>query len=180
MIWNKLKNHLQYNDGQHCWILRWICCFNEWKQTWTLKRRNWNKLRMTSVLGSLLSTGDAADFLVQPWMSCWQQYWPLTFCWHEAFSVPSASDLMPKWTASVHTGPVFSWAVCLHRTFLLLSPLGGSGGTRTSPRRHRIVFGQDRLHVIVVVVFLLLRSAPQKCCRPVPKSGQAFTRLYPA
>ena len=41
-------------------------------------------------------------------------------------------------------------------------------------------FVQDRLHLIVVVVFLLLRSAPQKCCRPVPKSGQAFTRLYPA
>ena len=78
MIWNKLKTHLQYNYGQHCWILRWICCFNEWKQTWTLKRRNWNKLRMTSVLGSLHPTGDAADFLVQTWMTYWQQYWPLT------------------------------------------------------------------------------------------------------
>ena len=111
MIWNKLKTHLQYNYGQHCWILRWICCFNEWKQTWTLKRRNWNKikLRMTSVLGSLHPTGhDAADFLVQPWMTYmywWQRYWPLTFCSHEAFSGPSGSDLIPKWTASVHTGP---------------------------------------------------------------------------
>ena len=85
----------------------WICCFNEWKQTWTLKRRNWNKFRMTSVLGCLHPTGDAADFLVQPWMTYWQQYWPLTSCSHEVFSVPSGSDMIPKWTASVHTGPVF-------------------------------------------------------------------------
>ena len=142
MIWNKLKTHLQYNYGQHCWILRWICCFNEWKQTWTLKRRNWNKLRMTSVLGSLHPTGDAADFLVQPWMTYWQQYWPLTFCSHEVFSVPSGSDMIPKWTASVHTRPVFLWAVCLHGTFLLLSAFGGSGGNK-----NRSSTTSDCLHV---------------------------------
>ena len=100
------------------------------------------KLRMTSVLGSLHPTGDAADFLVQPWMSYWQQYWPLTFCSHEVFSVPSGSDMIPKWTASVHTGPVFLWAVCLHGTFLLLSAFGGSGGNK-----NRSSTTSDCLHV---------------------------------
>ena len=166
MIWNKLKTHLQYNYGQHCWILRWICCFNEWKQTWTLKRRNWNKLRMTSVLGSLHPTGDAADFLVQPWMTYWQQYWPLTLCSHEASSVSSGSDLMSKWTASVHTGPVFLWAVCLHWTFLPLSAFGGSGGNknRSSTTSHCLhvqkgrVLNRSPVYLYKTVYKLLLLS----------------------
>ena len=77
-------------------------------------------------------------------MTYWQQYWPLTLCSHEVFSVPSGSDLIriPKWTASVHTGPVFLWAVCLHGTFLLLSVFGGSGGNK-----NRSSTTSDCLHV---------------------------------
>ena len=56
--------------------------------------------------------------------------------------MPSGSDLIPKWTASVHTGRVFSWAVCLHRTFLLLSAFGGSGGNK-----NRSSTTSDCLHV---------------------------------
>ena len=68
---------------------------------------------------------------LQPWMTYWQQYWPLTLCSYEASSVSSGSDQTSKWTASVHTGPLFfSWAVYLHRTFLLLSAFGGSGGNK--------------------------------------------------
>ena len=88
-------------------------------------------------------TSDAADFLVQPWMTYWQQYWPLMFFSLEAFSVPSGSDLIPKWTASVHTRDhFFSWAVCLHGTFLLLSAFGGSGGNK-----NRSSTTSDCLHV---------------------------------
>ena len=158
MIWNKLKTHLQYNYGQHCWILRWICCFNEWKQTWTLKRRNWNKLRMISVLGSLHPTGDAADFLVQPWMTYWQQYWPLTFCSHEVFSVPSGSDMIPKWTAFFHEQSVYTEPFCC------CPLLEAQVETRTGPRRHRIVYTYKKAEYLVGVLRTCTRPFTRYCC----------------
>ena len=139
MIWNKLKTHLQYNYGQHCWILRWICCFNEWKQTWTLKRRNWNKLRMTSVLGSLHPTGDAADFLVQPWMTYWQQYWTLTLTsFHEQ---------------CVYTEP-----------FCCCPLLEAQMETRTGPRRHRIVYTYKKAEYLIGVLPTCTRPFIRYCC----------------
>ena len=164
MIWNKLKTHLQYNYGQHCWIQRWICCFNEWKQTWTLKRRNWNKLRMTSVLGSLHPTGDATDFLVQPWMTYWQQYWPLTFCSHEVFSVPSGSDMIPKWTASVHTDRSFYEQFVYTEPFCCCPLLEAQVETRTGPRRHRIVCTYKKAEYLIGVLRTCTRPFTRYCC----------------